>query len=343
MGGFDHRRHHREMRARRERWQRRFPLPLVLVHGIHRRVATYVWLGIALGIWVGVAATWSWQWALGAALCGLVVSWPLTWFATMRIAHPVHELAKVAEELREGRLQSRRALHGGDDEVGVVAGTLGVMADRVSKQLADQRALLAAVSHELRSPLGRVRVLVELLRDGVAPEGAHDDLQREVDGMDALVGDLLAVARIDFEAVTPATIPVRDLVVRALAARELPDLPRAIEPPDAAVRADPTLASRALGLLLDNAVRHGGRPTGLRVTRKGDQVELAVEDDGPGFAEGEELTAFQPFWRRPGTAAEGTGLGLALVRQIAEAHGGAAGAGNREVGGARVWMSLPAA
>jgi two-component system OmpR family sensor kinase len=340
--GWGHHGHHRELHRRRHAWRERFPLPLVLVHGIHRKVALYMSMAVALGMLVGtIAARASWTWAAAALALGFVVSWPLTWVATFRIARPMHELAKVADELRAGRLGSRAALPGGDDEVGVVAGAMGAMADRVSRQLANQRALLAAVSHELRSPLGRVRVLVELLRDGVAPDTAHDDLQREVDGMDALIGDLLAVSRIDFEAVAPVPLDAVDLARRALSAHGCVETRLSTGPGPLQVRADPTLASRAVGLLLDNAVRHGGHAVALAVERVGDRVVFAVEDDGPGFAAGEEVTAFQPFWRRPGTTSDGTGLGLALVRQIAEAHGGAAGAGNRAEGGARVWLSLP--
>src|SRR5262249_44524730 len=156
-------------------------------------------------------------------------------------------------ELQHGHLERRSELPDSRGEVGTVAVALRGMADRVARQLRDQRALMAAVSHELRSPLGRGRVVVELLREGNAPAGAYDDLQHEVDGMDALVGDLLAAARIDFEAVAPRELDVRDLCARALAQAQLPADALVATGEPGRVRADATLLSRALLGLLDNA------------------------------------------------------------------------------------------
>lgn len=323
---------------------------LRLALGIHQRVRGFLFVALVLGAGVG------WQLHAGnhqglgpfgiALLIGLVLCiWPLAWIATFRLARPVSELAQIAGALRDGQLTRREELDAGDDELGEVAGALHTMADRVSQQLADQRALLAAVSHELRSPLARVRVMVELAREGRAPDGMHDELQAEIDGMDALVGDLLAGARIDFEALDPQPVQAAVLVQRALELVEVPSEALQVEPVE--VRADVTLSTRALRGVLDNAVRHGGRVERVSVTVAGDWVRFSVDDDGPGFAEGEEEQVFQPFWRRPpqaGQAAEpGTGLGLALVRQIARAHGGEAGATNREPRGATVWLELPRA
>lgn len=284
---------------------------------------------------------------LGWGLLGLaavaIVAWPLTWVTSFRLARPLIRLAAVATDLRGGHLARRRDLSGDREalgEVGEVADALGAMADRVAQQLEQQRALLAAVSHELRSPLGRMRVLVELDREGLGEGTAHDRLQAEIDGMDTLVGDLLAGARIDFEALAPAPHDARALGLRALELAEV-DAAHLEGPEGLGVHVDPTLTVRALRGLLDNARRYGGAVHALRVVPLDDAVRFEVDDDGPGFAEGEAEAAFQPFWRRPGETAAGTGLGLALVRQIAEAHGGRAGAGARPGGGARVWLELP--
>jgi signal transduction histidine kinase len=308
---------------------------------------------------IGAGGGWAFGHVAGSWLqmaCVLAAVWfaagPLAFVATLRIAKPVQELARVAHRLREGHLEQRSELVvGKDGEVGEVADALRGITDRLVDQLRAQRALMAAVSHELRSPLGRVRILTELLREGSAPDGAYDDLQREIDGMDALVGDLLAGARIDFEAVAPRELDVKDLALRALAVAQVPADALVVQGDAGAVLADPTLLTRALSGLLDNARRYGGADVTLRVDDLGDRVQLTVEDDGPGFAPGDEVRAFEPFWRGPAPDGsprpDGQGLGLALVRQIARAHGGEAGARNRTDGGAqtgaRVWITLPRA
>ena len=105
--------------------------------------------------------------------------------------------------------------------------------------------------------------------------------------------------------------------------------------------ADATLLGRALANLIDNAKKHGGGVEALRVRRADGKVSIEVEDGGEGFAEGDEGRVFEPFFRRSENGS--LGLGLALVKRIAEAHGGRAYAANREGGGAKVGMELPAA
>lgn len=324
------------------------PLGWVLARGAHRVIVLSLGFAVGLGalthhlVQLGVErGAPAPVWVLGACL-GFGMLWALGWATSWRVVWPMRQLAGVAAEIRRGHLESRAQLPTGAGEVGEVGDALRGVSDRVAKQLQDQRALLAAVSHELRSPLGRARVLVEMAREGVAPADGHDQLQAEIDAMDALVGDLLAAARIDFEAVAPRPVDAADLARRALDVAHLPPETLVLDSPPGLVEADPTLLTRALAGLLDNARRYGGTTVELHVRGRADFVRFEVRDDGPGLGPDPEQ-AFQPFWRGPGGGApapRGEGLGLALVRQIAEAHGGEAGGHNRPEGGAVVWIEV---
>jgi signal transduction histidine kinase len=261
---------------------------------------------------------------------------PATWAATFLVLRPLRRLADVASQIQRGDLDRRAQLPESADEVGEVGAALRGVADRVARQVADQKALLATVSHELRSPLARARVLVELAREG---REVADDLDAEITAMDALVGDLLAAARVDFEAVHPIEMPVSELIQRAVHLAGQGALP--VPATEALVRVDPTLGARALSLILDNAAKHGGGVDHLEVVVHGAQVGVFVLDRGPGFA-GDAAKVFQPLWRGA-TPQAGAGLGLALVRHIAEAHGGRTEAADRPDGGARVGVWWPAA
>ncbi len=284
-----------------------------------------------------------WRFLVPLAVTGLALWWTAGRLSR-RILRPLSIVVGVAEDLGAGKLSARAPSTGaryGEEQI--VADSLNHMADRVEKQVADQRELLAAVSHEMRTPLGHVRILLEMAREAGTDPKLLSELEKEVAEIDALTGDLLANSRLNFATLNLQRLDGADLGTRALERAGLPaGLLQASG--EVGLEGDATLLSRALANLLENARRHGGGPKRLLVERDGAQVRFAVEDQGPGFSPGEEARAFDAFRQRAGGSPNGTlGLGLNLVQRIARAHGGDAFAQNRSEGGARVGFAVPAA
>jgi two-component system, OmpR family, sensor kinase len=283
-----------------------------------------------------------------AVAATILVLWGMAGAIAWRLTQPLNELARVAKQLGEGKLDARMHSHPRARELTAIATAVNEMAERIEKQLRDQRELLAAVSHEIRTPLGHMRVLLDTARERDVPEPMIAELEREVLEVDALVDQLLASSRLDF-----GTLERRELDVAVEAARALERLGvdaavLDVESDDCRVSADPTLLRSALANLVRNAVEHGGGVSRVAVRRTLEAVEVDVEDTGPGFTDADLPQVFQPFFRGRGTGggdkpARGSlGLGLSLVDRIAQGHGGSARAGNRDGGGARVTLRLPA-
>jgi signal transduction histidine kinase len=309
---------------RTRRWMTSAP---VVEHGVN--VGT-----VRVQPWPRGGSGWT---ALLAVAVVLAMLWAASGKIAWKLAWPLEELTRVARDLGEGRLQSRFDVRHARGEVRSLAEVMNGMAERIERQLKEQRELLAAVSHELRTPLARIRLLLELGRGG--DTSVLDQLEHEVLEMDALVGELLASARLDFSAMARLPLEAADLGTRALERAALPPALLDVEPGPLSLEGDPTLLQRALSNLIENARVHGGGVTRLRVDAPDGVVRFAVEDAGPGLSDGGER-AFHPFQR--GETSDGLGLGLALVRRIAEAHGGTTFAENRAEGGARVGFTVRA-
>lgn len=282
---------------------------------------------------------------LGAAA---LVLWTAAALVARRITRPLSLLIDATREIGAGNLAARVRLgRHQKGELGTLAESVNDMAQRIERQLRDQRELLAVVSHEVRSPLTRLRLCAELLRANAADATALSALEREVDDLDVLVGKLLANSRLDFEVLTKARVSGRDLFTRVLGRRRLDPALLDDQSSGAEAELDATLVARALDNLLDNAVRHGGgvRRCVLRRTVAPDGRALLcfeVWDEGAGFDAAALPRVFDAFFRGRGTPREAgqLGLGLALVRRISRAHGGDAWAENLSTGGARVGFSV---
>jgi signal transduction histidine kinase len=288
--------------------------------------------------------------ALGVALLVLAAA---AVRVSRRIARPLEEVARAAERFGAGDLsvRTRMSMHPRrwvSDEMAEVGVAFDRMAERIEGIVRDQRELLAAISHELRSPLGRARVALEIARERTTGTGPFDDLENQLAEIDAILGDLLAAARAGLSDLRTEETRLVPWLRAKIAAEPTP--PTIELTADAAeeveLRLDPALLGRALHNLLANARNHGHPgdvPLEVRVERTPAGARLVVRDRGPGFTAELLARAFEPFVR--GDAARspghGTGLGLALVRRIAEAHGGRAFARNADGGGAEVGMELP--
>lgn len=286
-------------------------------------------------------------WPLARFAIGLTIALLAMWAASGRVARllakPLQELAQVADDLGHGELSRRAALssrHHGVDELDSLAKSINDMATRIERQLHDQKELLAAVSHELRTPLGHAKLLIEMARDQPDDKKPLDELEQELLELERMVGQLLASARLDFTALAQQNIDAVQLAVRVMERTGVDAARLQVESDNTMVRGDPALLAQALANLVDNGRRHGGNVVAVRLRTEGELLFFDALDDGPGFAEGQAATAFDPFQRGPASHG-GLGLGLTLVRRIALAHSGAVHAGNRPEGGACVSLGVP--
>lgn len=281
-----------------------------------------------------------------AVASALLVLWTIAGLASRRASRPMQQLVDVARRIGEGDLTARPHARHSVVEIALLAEAIGEMAERIEQQMKDQRALLAGASHELRTPLGHLRILVELLRtpaaDGTTSAKVIDDVEREVVEMDALVGKLLASARLDFSMADKREIDAADLARRALERIGEPVAKLVIAGVRTSLTGDPTLLLGALTNLLENARSHGTGVETLTVEARDDDVRFVVDDAGPGIPAADEERVFEPFFHKAAADHPGgsLGLGLALVRRIAEAHGGSAFATTRPEGGGRVGFTV---
>jgi signal transduction histidine kinase len=307
-------------------------------------------------------AAW-WRFALALFLALAVLS-AMAGGVAEQLARPLERLADAADRFGGGDLRARAQLagpgrRGMTREVLHVALSFNRMADRVENMVRSQRELLGAISHELRSPLGRARVALEIARDRLAAEPAErsaagplNEVETQLVSIDSILGDLLDVTRAGLTDLRKQTLSLQAWLRPLLAREPSPPALDLVEDPaagDLVLAFDAALLERAVHNLLENARAHG-HPAELaievHVARVASSARVTVRDRGPGLPAGFAERAFEPFVRaetsraRP-TEGAGHGLGLAIVRRVVEAHAGSVFARNAVGGGAEIGFDLP--
>ncbi|TNE86300.1 MAG: HAMP domain-containing protein [Deltaproteobacteria bacterium] len=270
--------------------------------------------------------------AVGALLVLLAAFW-LGRVSTRPLAAARSGMERIAEGDLGHRLEEQ-----GAPELAGMARSFNRMADRIDQLLRGEKALLAGVSHELRTPLSRLRLELELLRDQGAPAGRLDAMERDLAELDDLIAQLLAISRMQLGE-TPVQRESVDLRVLAEEASLLAKVEDVRIEGEAWVEADRALVLRALVNLLANAARYGAPPVEVALSEGG----FEVRDHGAGVDPADLPHLFDPFFRGEGSRARSTGglgLGLMLVAQVADLHGGSVSAENRPSGGLVVRVRL---
>ena len=305
-----------------------------------------------------------WMGSMGyvSALCLVALAVALgTYPVVRRLTRRLENLQKSVEAWGDGNLGVRAAVDG-DDEAAFLAQRFNDAAQRLEALvqardalLESQKSLLANASHELRSPLARLRMGLELLQGGGERDALRQELERNISELDQLIGEILLASRLDAKQADLGAVELVDLV--PLCAEECAHTGARLDcvVADLRVSGVPKLLRRAVRNLLENAVRHGRAANGDTVSEgvvlelrpapleTPAVVRLAVIDQGPGVAVEHQQRVFEPFYRLPGVSETGggVGLGLALVKSIAERHGGSVRCSNNPHGGARFELTLP--
>lgn len=276
---------------------------------------------------------------LSAAIMA-VASFVIVVIVARRVTRPLQALADSADAFGRGAPAPLLA-EAGPDEARRLIATFNRMQQRLVRFVADRTRMLAAIGHDLRTPITSLKLRAELLDD----EEAKAKMLATLDEMEHMTEATLAFARED-----ATTEPSRTIDLAAAIASQVDDLAELGKPvtfaeaPRLAYSFRPMALKRAIGNLIENAVQYGERArVSLQATAAGPVI--TVDDDGPGIADAKIEEAFKPFVRLEASrsrATGGIGLGLAIARSIVLAHGGELVLGNRPEGGLRAEIRLPA-
>mgnify|MGYP000372924986 CR=1 FL=1 len=278
---------------------------------------------------------------IAAALGMVAIAVAVAAFPVVRgLGRRLERLRAGVDRLAGGDLAARVKVEG-RDEVAALAESFNRSAQRIEELVTAHRLLLANASHELRTPLARITVAAALLGQNADPK-TRDSLKQDVAELDQLIEQILLASRLEAVPTLEQREPV-DLL--ALAAEEASHYDLEVTGQPVTVSGDRTLLRRLVRNLVENARRYGGAgPISVSATHEGGRAVLNVSDHGPGVPEAERQRIFEPFYRLAGgtETGRGSGLGLALVLDIARRHGGDAVCLAAEGGGSKFRVDLPA-
>ena len=238
-----------------------------------------------------------------------------------RLTRRLERLQQGVDQIGSGDLSARVNVEG-RDEVAALATSFNAAAKKIETLVGSHKLLLANASHELRTPLSRIRLGIELLQSG-DDRARKVALEQDITELDTLIDEILLMSRIDDAAHLDLSddVDLVGLLAEECARYESCSFSGTAPP----IKGDARLLRRLVRNLLENAGKHGVLPAEVTISTSNDRAVLVFADQGVGIAESEREKVFQPFYRSTGKQnLQGYGLGLPLVRQIAEAHGGTA-------------------
>ncbi|MCL6555286.1 MAG: HAMP domain-containing protein [Burkholderiales bacterium] len=337
------------------------PLARLLAREIRRELGPQTRVALGLrgipGLWVSFDIDGHEYWVVVPRLSTIEHSLPLrwigwgvlsmgmalvaAWFIVWRVSQPLRALAAAAEQLGKGE-QPPDLPETGPQEIRALTRRFNQMNRDLARLNRERTVMLAGVSHDLRTPLARLRLAVEMLRDQV-DASLHRGMIEDIADLDAIIGQFLAFAR-GAEQEAPRSTDLNQLVSELAERyrRSGKHLTTVLEPLPR-LRLRPLAMQRAIGNLLDNAFKYGGDEVSVQTKHAGGFAFLSVLDRGPGLGPAEAAMAIQPFARLDTARGEtsGAGLGLAIVDRIAQLHGGRLELLPRGGGGLEARITLP--
>lgn len=289
-------------------------------------------------------------WPLSALGIALVVLTLFSLLVTFSITRPLSRLRGAVHDLGQTTYQqnSLAKLANRRDEFGVLATDFNRMGARLQSLIGSQRQLLRDVSHELRSPLARLRIALALA-ERANPEEREKlwpRLTRECDRLEALISEILVLARVDADNASAEEVDLNALLATLQKDAQLGSPEQTVRlqaEPQLNFKGWPTMIERAVDNLLRNAQRFNpsDQPIDLQAARQAERIVISVRDHGPGVQTEHLSQLGEPFYRAPGQTAAGHGLGLAIAKRAAERHGGTLTLANHPQGGFVASLELP--